>query len=410
MFIRYGIYLVILLFGYTSILTENALCNAGSLYEIVVYSGTIDRKNTVVSFYVPSDVIAGSYIMKSGSGKPVYLQVDERNVGMFIIDQLPRDEIERYTLAADQSITDYDAKVLQEIDNLKITYRVNGNDVISYYYSERPLPDGIDTVYTRAGYIHPVLTPSGVILTQDFAEVHPHHHGIWSAWTKVEFDGRNPDFWNVGKHTGTVEFESLDNTWAGHVHGGFRSRLIYVDLTPDIPVTALNEQWEVRVYNIAGDYHIFDIKVTQTANTSMPVVLPEYEYGGLGFRGHEDWEGRDNAFFLTSEGKTRTDGHGTPARWCHIGGYTNNQLAGIAILDHPGNFRHPQPMHIHQTRTFFNYAVVKSGELKIEPGIPYRMQYRYITYDGEPDTLEIERLWMDYAYPPSVTIKRSERK
>jgi hypothetical protein len=32
------------------------------------------------------------------------------------------------------------------------------------------------------------------------------------------------------------------------------------------------------------------------------------------------------------------------------------------------------------------------------------MRYRYITYDGEPDPSELERLWLDYAYPPAVSI------
>jgi len=410
MIARYGICFLISLIGYISILTGNALCDTGSSYEIAIYSGSVDRKNTVVSFYVPTDVIPGSYRMLSDSNDTVYLQVDERNIGTFIIDKLSRYEIRRYTLAADQLIPGYDVKVMKVIDDLKVTYRINGNDVISYYYNKRPLPAGIDSVYARAGYIHPVLSPSGVILTQDFAEVHPHHHGIWSAWTNVGFNGEKPDFWNVGKETGTVKFESLDDTWEGFVHAGFRSRHRYIDLTSYIPITALNEKWEVRVYNITGYYYIFDVIVTQTANTSMPVVLPEYEYGGIGFRGHEDWEGKDKAFFLTSEGRTRTNGHGTRARWCHIGGYTNDQLAGIAILDHPGNFRHPQPVHIHQTRTFFNYTAVKLGEMKIEPGVPYIMQYRYITYDGEPDPVELDRLWMDYAYPPSTTITRREQE
>jgi hypothetical protein len=408
MSVRYGIYILLTLLGCIPILSGRGFCDVASTYEIVVNSGALYRQNSIATFFVPADIIPGSYRMKSYENETVYLQVDEKNVGTFIIDELPTGETRRYVLSADQLVTGNDAYVVNVTDELKITYRINGNDVISYYYNERPLPDGIDTVYLRAGYIHPVRTPSGVILTQDFADVHPHHHGIWSAWANVEFNGRNPDFWNVGKGTGTVVFESLDDVWDGYVHAGFRSRHRYVDLTLGSPVTALNERWEVRVYNISGDYHIFDITVTQTANTSLPVVLPEYDYGGIGFRGHGDWEGRENAFFLTSEGKTRSNGHGTRARWCHIGGYTGDRLAGITILDHPGNFRHPQPVHIHQTRTFFNYAAVKPGKMKIEPGVPYIMQYRYVAYDGEPDHAELDRLWMDYAYPPLITITRSE--
>ena len=44
-----------------------------------------------------------------------------------------------------------------------------------------------------------------------------------------------------------------------------------------------------------------------------PLVLKEYRYGGLGFRGSGEWEGAEGVEFLTSEGKTRKDGHATAA-------------------------------------------------------------------------------------------------
>jgi hypothetical protein len=398
------ILILVSLLGCIPIVTDNAFSDDKPPYEVVIMSGAIDRHNSIVSFYVPTEIPPGTYFLQEETKNYNVLQVDLQNIGWLIIDELPRYRILRYTLFPDLHAVSDEGIIWKEIGDRKVTFHIKENGVFSYYLKEPPPPDGVDSIYTRAGYIHPVRTPAGVMVTQDFAEVHPHHHGIWSAWTNVEFEGRKPDFWNVGKGTGSVVFDSLDEIWGGLVQAGFRSRLRYVDHTSLNPVTVLNEHWTVRLYNIEGEYHIFDIEVTQTANTSNPVILPEYEYGGIGFRGHEDWEGENNAFFLTSEGRARDDGHGTRGRWCHIGGYTGGQLAGIAILDHPGNFRHPQPMHIHPRRTFFNYAAVKLGSMSIEPGNPYRMRYRYITYDGEPDPSELERLWLDYAYPPAVSI------
>ncbi len=387
--------------------SENMICSEEKpQYEVIVAAGAVDRNNSIVTFFVPYELAAGVYKMQDGKNNEVVVQVDDRNKGVFVIDHLPSGETRRYTLTAETTFVINEKVVKQEIDDHTISFLVSDNEVLSYIHRARPVPDEVDSMYTRAGYIHPVRTPAGVILTQEFAEVHPHHYGIWSAWTNVEFQGRTPDFWNVGKGTGRVEFESLDTVWEGTVHGGFESRHLYVDLMSSTPVTALNETWEVHLYNVDDKYHIFDVEITQTTNTNHPVMLPEYEYGGVGFRGHNDWEGEENAFFLTSEGKTRENGHGTRARWCHIGGTSGDHLAGIAILDHPGNFRHPQPMYVHGHRTFFNFAVVQQGDMIIQPGDPYRMQYRFITYDGEPDPREIDRLWYDYAYPPSVSITR----
>jgi len=375
-------------------------------FEVTVEAGAFDRINSIITFTIPYEMESGLYKMVDKENNDVMVQVDDKNQGTFIVDNLPRNEKRRYVLTAESLVVMNDTMVYHRIDNNKISFFVNDNEVLSYIHNAYPAPYGVDSIYTRAGYLHPVRTPSGVILTQEFAEVHPHHYGIWSAWTNVEFQDRTPDFWNVGKETGRVEFESLATVWEGTVHGGFLSRHRYVDLTSSTPVTALNEAWKVHLYNIDDMYHIFDIEITQTANTNHPVYLPEYEYGGVGFRGHDDWEGEENAYFLTSEGKTRENGHGTRARWCHIGGSTGDHLAGIAILDHPGNFRHPQPMYIHSHRTFFNFAAVQQGDMVIQPGSPYHLQYRFITYDGEPDPREIDRLWNDYAYPPSISITR----
>jgi hypothetical protein len=78
--------------------------------------------------------------------------------------------------------------------------------------------------------------------------------------------------------------------------------------------------------------------------------------------------------------------------------------AGIAILDHPSNFRSPQPTRLNPDNPFFNYAPSVAGDWKIEAGKPYQSRYRFITYEGEADRALIERLWNDYATPPVVTV------
>jgi hypothetical protein len=74
-------------------------------------------------------------------------------------------------------------------------------------------------------------------------------------------------------------------------------------------------------------------------------------------------------------------------------------------MDYPQNFRYPQPVRIHPEEPYFVYAPMQLGEMRIEPGSPYTARYRYVTYDGEPDTELLNRLWNDYAYPPGVTVK-----
>lgn len=276
-----------------------------------------------------------------------------------------------------------------------------------------PRPD-IKPAFRRGGYLHPIFTPSGRLVTDDFPANHVHHHGVWWAWTNTEFDGRKPDFWNVGDGKGRVEFVELDDTWGGPVHGGFRARHRFVDLTAAEPVTVLNEAWEVRMYTptnslglgLSASYWMFDLVSNQECATTNALKLPEYRYGGIGIRGNWAWNGKDKAMFLTSEGETdREKGHATRGRWCDMGGLVDGKRVGIAILCHPDNFRAPQPMRIHPTEPFFNFAPQQAGDMEIKPGDKFVSRYRFVVHDGPPDKAELDRLWNDYAHPPVVRIE-----
>ncbi len=380
---------------------------AAQSYTITVAAGNIDRSESIVSFHFPESVDQGVYNIIDEAGNSNYLQVDRQSQGWFILEQLSAGESRTYQFN-NEPVT-IDPTVSKSIDSNTITLSVNRNDVISYFHGDNHPPESLDERYKRGGYIHPVRSPNGVILTNHLdPDGHPHHSGIWSAWTNTEFEGRTPDFWNVHDNTGRVDqMDSLDISWEGPVHAGFRAKHQFVDLSAPSPMVALNEEWDVRVYPSVGggNVHVFDLKVTQTANTGHPLKLPEYRYGGVGFRGHPDWDGTENATFLTSEGLGR-DGHATRVRWTHIGGYSDGELAGISILGHPNNYRHPQPVRIHPDASFFNYAPIQLGDMSIEPGSPYVVRYRYITYDGEPDTEFIDNVWYDYAYPVGVTVKK----
>ncbi len=384
--------------------------NTSPEYSVTVSAGGIDRNETIVSFSLYHDFEPGVYPMQNANGEIVNVQVDHKNKAWFILDDLPAGTSRTYVLDSKsvQNVPSRTSGVKKQIDHKTITFQSGDIKVLSYFHRDNQIPEGIDKNYQRGGYIHPVYTPGGVRLTNHLnPEAHTHHYGIWSAWTNTVFQGRTPDFWNIRNNTGRIDQEdSLKIAWDGPVHGGFRAKHHFVDLSANVPLVALNEQWEVYVYDVNREqgYLIFDLEVTQSANTAGPLHLPEYRYGGIGFRGHEDWNDVNNCFFLTSEGLGREEGHATRARWCHIGGYSEGNLAGITVMDHPENFRFPQPMRVNPNHPFFNYAPVQLGDMTIEAGTPYVTRHRYITYDGEPDPELIDRLWDDYAWPPGVTV------
>ncbi len=382
---------------------------AQTAYRVTVSSGDYDRSETVVSFPLPPGVNERWQLVDPEGGS-VASQVSHDGRSYFIVQHLAKGSSRAYRLTpvkADAPVVPA-VQTSRERDRLKVT--VNGK--VAFYYqaqkSELPRPD-IKPVYRRGGYIHPLLSPAGKLITDHYAPNHLHQHGMWFAWTKTEFEGRQPDFWNMGEGKGTVEFVALGANWSGPVFGGFQTQHRFVDLTGPEPKTTLNETWEVQVFHVgqgAKPFFMFDLVSTQQCATASPLKLPQYHYGGLGFRGNWAWNGKENTFFLTSEGETnRVKGNETRGRWCHIGGRVDGALAGVAILCHPGNFRAPQPMRLHPTEPFFCYAPSQLGDWEIAPGNAYVSRYRFIVADGPPDKAELERLWSDYTWPPTVTIE-----
>ncbi len=377
---------------------------------VTVAAGGLDRHDSIASFALPKNFNAKFYGLRDDKGSRLPLQVSAQGHATFVLPELKAGETKRFRLEAlknDAQAKAQGVQLVKEGDRLSITSA--GRKVLGYQTQpgDVPSPD-IKPIFRRGGYIHPVFTPSGRAITDDYPADHRHHHGIWFAWTKTEFEGRHPDFWNMGDGTGTVEFVALDATWSGAVFAGFKSRLRSVDLSAPKPKPVLNEEWEVNVYRVGQGqtaYSMFDVVVTQTGATTSPLLLPEYRYGGIGFRGHSEWLDKSNCFFLTSEGKDRANGNGTRARWCHIGGRIGGKFAGIAILDHPTNFRAPQPTRLNPDQPFFCYAPSVLGDWEIGRGQEYVSRYRFVVYDGEPDVAALNRFWDDYANPVQVTVK-----
>ena len=374
--------------------------------KVTVHAGEFDRRGTVVSVILPAKhTVQGARLGR----KLLTVQSDESNRVWWVVADLKKGQSETYELLSDTRIAVPVVFAQKEGSKLKLGSAATGRAMMEYQAEPGELPrDNIKAAFKRGGYLHPILTPSGKQVTDDFPANHIHHHGVWWAWTHTKFQGRTPDFWNMGDNKGRVEFAGLDDSWSGPVHAGFRSRLRQIDLLATPPVTALNEKWEVRAFASpegVRTYWVFDLTIEDRCATKDGVELPEYRYGGIGLRGNWAWNGKDKVNFLTSDGETdRIMGNATRGRWCDMWGDIDGAKAGIAILGHPSNFRAPQPMRLHPTEPFFNFAPQQAGDMAIKPGETYVSRYRFVVHDGPPDRAELDRLWNDYAHPPEVRI------
>ncbi len=386
---------------------------------VVVDAGPHDRRGTPVVLNLPDSLARADAftLIALDDAQPVAVQVvpGDHPAIVWIETALNAGATRRYRLeptakAPGAVVTCFD-------DGRALVIEAGKRPVLRYHHAILEPPAGIDRVFRRSGFIHPLTTPAGLVVSDDFPPDHAHQHGLFFAWVNSTFAGHDLDFWNQAKKTGNVRHVAVLSTRSGPVFGEFTATLRHEDVTvPDKPVPVLDEVWTVRAYGLPGSF-LIDFESRQTCAGETPLEINKYHYGGFGLRGNRAWldpkvKGNDppepsrsgESDFLTSEGKTRADGNHTRPRWVDLSGRADDKLGGVAVFDHPDNFRAPQPVRLHPNKPYFCFAPMVPGAFTIAPGRAYVSRYRLQLHDGRPDASHLDRLWQDYAEPPRARV------
>jgi len=287
----------------------------------------------------------------------------------------------------------------------------NGKNILQYNYAVVEPPEGVDKVFRRSGFIHPAWSPAGNVLTNLSPKDHRHHFGIWNPWTKLEYDGAEYDLWNIGDKKGTVRARNIEATYSGDVVAGYIASLDHCIFAPAGEKVIINELWKVKALK-SGDGFLWDFESALHPSTSLPVLLKEYRYAGFGYRATPEWT-KENCEMFTSEGKTRQQIDGSTARWIYITGATKTGRSGLLFLGHPSNYNFPEPLRIWDENAndgrgdaFINFAPTKNKDWELKAGGDYLLRYRVLAYEGEMTAEKANRLWNDFAYPPTVVTQK----
>ena len=384
-------------------------------YSLTVGAGDYARVNVPVSVPLPAGVLHVRLVETTGTlEKPVPSQIEagEKPRLHWILDgETPAGTERRYRIVPQEereAIASEPVVSVLDHEGKSFELRLRSRKALQYNYGMVQPPDPeVPEIQARSAYIHPVWTPSGRVITDDYSPGHLHQRGIWFAWTRTEFEGRHPDFWNLGDGTGAVRFAGTERTTSGPVFGGFKVHHNHVDLSaPGGEMKVLDEAWDLKLYSVGGGdagFFLFDLSSVQNCAGPSPLKLLEYRYGGLAFRGSSQWS-HDREEYLTSEGRTKENGDRSSAVWCKNYGEIDGRNAGIVVFSHPQNYRSPQPLRIYPGEPYFCWAPVQKGEMSIQPGEPYISRYRFLVFDGELTKDRIDDFWKDYAEPPLVTM------
>ncbi len=391
------------------LITPHIIKAADSEIHLKVSSGSFARKKCIVRYELPNELQNEKHfsLVRVDNGKSIPVQKEttsERNKLLWILeDELPAKNIRKYKLQVSKQAKHPSAKTVRAVelkdDGKQILIKVGDKPVMVYRHAivNSPIPN--EPYYARSGYIHPLYTPSGKIISDDFNPDHAHQHGIMFAWRKILFDARHNNAWDQKTMLGRVEHAKVESITSGNVFGTLKVLIRHVDLTgKQGPVTMLDEVWKIRVFAIQ-DHFLFDIVSTQTCATKKPVLIEKFHYGGMTIRGSALWSDKNLFNLLTSQGKTRADGNHTRPNWVEMHGALNEERVGVTIFDHPENFRFPQPVRLHPSMPYFCFVPAQLGEFSIEPGKPFISRYRYYIHTGIPDAAIANQIWEDYTHP-----------
>jgi hypothetical protein len=247
----------------------------------------------------------------------------------------------------------------------------------------------------RRPYLHPIVAPDGAgVLTEDAPGHHTWQHGLYTGLNDVNGAG----FWKQAHEdtqgkSGTIHPAPLtapfltrdDATWT--VQSEWRA----LDRAPLLVET---QRWTLR--DRGADY-LLDLEWTLRATRDLR--FGQYAYGGLFFR--MPYRAERGASALNSEGAGREGAEGQRACWVAVampidGRPAEHAVAGVAVLDHPGNAEHPVPWRVDN-----QYGVSPSrciaGEWRLAAGQSETARYRLVVFAGAIEAAAIEREWRRFA-------------
>jgi hypothetical protein len=235
--------------------------------------------------------------------------------------------------------------------------------------------------------VHPLKAPSGITLTRDAPEDHPWHHALWF----------------------TIKFVNDENFWEEYDAYGV---LRHVDPTtvhwirPDRETVVIVDERTLTHVELADDAYGIDWSITLTPQVDVVLDRTEFTtwggYGGLALRGRGDWT---DTRLLLSDGTEHERLLGEPGDWMDLSGTVQGAEAGVLLLHHPANVRHPVPWYA-STRAatygdegwsnFANAAFLWEEALPWPALQPLPLKFRVVVHDGCWDQARCAAEWDRY--------------
>ena len=241
-------------------------------------------------------------------------------------------------------------------------------------------------------FMFPVRGPDGTILTRKILKSrkdgdHPHHKGIWVAVDEVN----HVKFWaERGK---IVTRPKL----AGSGSPTQASLTVTNDWKAADGTTVVTEQTTITVHGNRVIAYDITFKAGEKA-----VTFRDTKEGLFGFRMVDSMREKVGGKVVNSAGKTGTSAcWGKTADWIDYSGKVNGKTYGVAIFDHPKNFRKSR-YHVRNYGLFsinpFGQKAYTRGKMPaqphtLKPGGSLRLRYAMYIHAGDTKSAKVQEAY-----------------
>jgi len=289
------------------------------------------------------------------------------SIGWFVFGPLAGADTVELTRRADT--------VKVSIDGAPLAIYHTSKDKLKPYFFEVRAADG--TIMSRP------ISPPG--------EDHPHHRGIWNAADKVN----GIDFWNERRGR-------IDNVAVKLIQAQGNPAVMEVvnHWLDEHGKLIIAEKTNIQIF--ANRLLAYDIRLTAG---QQPVTFGDTEEGFFAFRMVNSMREQEGGHVENADGlKTAAGCWGKTCDWVDYYGPINGKTYGVALFDHPENFRRSR-YHVRDYGLFsispfgqrdYTLGRLPAQPVVLQPGETLRLRYGMFFHTGNTQDAHLPQVYREY--------------
>ncbi len=231
-------------------------------------------------------------------------------------------------------------------------------------------------------YLHPIVAPDGKgVLTEYSPGHHLHQTGLYWGFTRVNgrdyFHHPSDGYWRRKSAT-VLQDKGKEVKW----------QTVY-DLLDSTGHATLTETQTWTMREKSGKYFL---DLTWDGEAQTDVTIGKYDYGGLFLR--MPWKEGIKGEVVNAARQRNEKAEGQRAMWVDAGMQVagRDDLAHVAIFDHPDNKGYPQPWRV-DSQLGIGPARARTGAWIIKKGETETIRHGIVVYTGELNDIELTKHW-----------------